>query len=301
MYYLGCDLGSTTGKAVVLDVRDGTADIAAWSIEPSGLSPEETAATVVSRACARLGIDRDNIAGACCTGYGREHVGFIPRNMSEISCHARGAHLLRPGTRTIIDVGGQDVKAISVSGKGRVVDFTMNDKCAAGTGRFFEMMARVLRVSIAELGQMSLRSQNPAPISSTCSVFAESEVISCINKGISRDDIAGGIHVSIARRLTAMVSRVGLAEELVLTGGCAKNPGLRRALADMLGVKPRDLPCDPQVNGALGAALYASDEGGWLSSNGGSGLVLGRIAAPDPRDEARTTTYSVDVIAEQRG
>lgn len=262
MYYLGCDLGSTAGKAVLLEVGEGGAKIAAYGIEPSGFSPNETAALVIDRVCAEVGIAREDIAAMCCTGYGREHVSLIPHNVSEISCHARGAHFLRPDVRTIIDVGGQDVKTIALSGKGRVLDFAMNDKCAAGTGKFFEAMARTLRVTVEELGQMSLRATEPTPVSSTCSVFAESEVITAINKGIPREDISGGIHESIARRLTAMVNRVGLAERVVLTGGCAKNPGLRHALEQMLHVELAELPCDPQINGALGAALYAASEGG---------------------------------------
>lgn len=264
MYYLGCDLGSTAGKAVLLEVgQDCGARIAAWSIEPSGFSPSETAILVAQRACADAGIALDDVAAMCCTGYGRENVDFIEHNVSEISCHARGAHFLLPDVRTIIDVGGQDVKTIALSGKGRVLDFAMNDKCAAGTGKFFEAMARTLRVDVEELGQMSLRGTNPTPISSTCSVFAESEVISSINKGLPREDISAGIHESIARRLTAMVNRVGLAQKVVLTGGCAKNPGLRKALEDMLSIELVQMPCDPQINGALGAALYASDGGGW--------------------------------------
>lgn len=262
MFVLGCDLGSTAGKAVVLEVEGGDARIAAWAVEPSGLSPSETATMVVDRACARAGVTRGQVAAMCCTGYGRENVDFIERNVSEISCHARGAHFLLPEVHTIVDVGGQDVKAIALSGKGKVLDFAMNDKCAAGTGKFFEAMARTLRTTVGELGEMSLRASVPTPISSTCSVFAESEVITAINKGIPHDDIAGGIHESIARRLTAMVNRVGLAERVVLTGGCAKNRGLRRALEQMLGVTMAEMPCDPQINGALGAALYAADDAG---------------------------------------
>ena len=281
MYVLGCDLGSTAGKAVVLEVGEGgQARIASWAVEPSGLSPSETAVLVADRACGRAGVTRGQIAAMCCTGYGRENVDFIERNVSEITCHARGAHFLMPDVRTIVDVGGQDVKAIALSGKGRVLEFAMNDKCAAGTGKFFEAMARTLRTTVAELGEMSLRATNPTPISSTCSVFAESEVITAINKGIPHDDIAGGIHESIARRLTAMVNRVGLSERVVLTGGCAKNRGLRKALEDMLGVAIASLPCDPQINGALGAALYAADDAG-AGELSYAGIAEGDVAADD--------------------
>lgn len=279
MYYLGCDLGSTTGKAVVLSVEEGRGAILSYAIEPAGLSPEETAALAIGRACEQAGITRDELDGSCATGYGREHVTSVDKNVSEISCHAMGAHFLHPPCRTIIDVGGQDVKAISVSGKGKVVDFTMNDKCAAGTGKFFEAMARTLRTTVEELGAMALRSTDPTPISSTCSVFAESEVITAINKGIDRHDISGGIHESIARRLVGMVNRVGLAEEVVLTGGCAKNPGLRSSLEAMLGTKLAPLPCDPQINGALGAALFAMGGAEVPVFNEGASRTLGLRAA----------------------
>lgn len=266
MYFVGCDLGSTAGKAVVLERCGRGLVLAGSAVEPSGLSPDETADLVVGKALAAVGrsaplrqVRRSDVAAICCTGYGRENVASVPHNVSEITCHARGAHFLRPSTRTIVDVGGQDVKAIAVSPGGGVLDFAMNDKCAAGTGKFFEAMARTLRCSVEELGRLSLESAHPAAISSTCSVFAESEVITHINKGVPRCDIAGGIHESIARRLHAMVQRVGLKEDVVLTGGCAKNEGLRAALEGMLRVRLAPLSVDPQINGALGAALAAYD------------------------------------------
>jgi predicted CoA-substrate-specific enzyme activase len=289
VYYLGCDVGSTTSKAVVLAEHDGVADLLSWAIEPCGLSPTETARIVTDRVCERAGIHPSDLAAMASTGYGRQSVDFIRRNASEISCHASGAHFLRPTTRTIIDVGGQDVKAISVSPRGKVIDFVMNDKCAAGTGRFFEMMARVLRVDLQELGEMALRSAQPAQISSTCSVFAESEVISCINKGLDRNDIAGGIHESIARRLSAMVNRVTLEEDLVLTGGCAKNPGLRAALEKMLGVQVHRLPCDPQINGAIGAALVAAGD---VRGRSAAPLELGTIESCEAALADATETFS---------
>ena len=262
MYFIGCDLGSTTGKVVLLESLGDAVDscrIVSWALEPSGFSPEETADLAINRACEQAGISRDQVAGFCCTGYGREHVSAIPYNVSEISCHGKSASFLLPSARTIIDVGGQDVKVIALGKTGKVVDFAMNDKCAAGTGKFFEAMARTLRCTVEELGEMSLQSVAPVSISSTCSVFAESEVISHINKGVDRCEIAGGIHESIARRLMAIVNRVGLTEDVVLTGGCAKNKGLRVALEKMIKVELTEIPCDPQINGALGAALYARD------------------------------------------
>ncbi len=257
MYFIGCDLGSTAGKAVLFNADGDAPRMLASAVEPSGFSPTASAQIVIARSCAEAGITPDQVAGMCCTGYGRENVSFITDNVSEISCHAKGARFVCPEVRTIIDVGGQDVKAIALDPSGKMIDFVMNDKCAAGTGKFFEAMARTLRCTVQELGELSLRSTEPVPISSTCSVFAESEVIAYINKDVDRCEIAGGIHQSIARRLNAMVQRVGLAEQVALTGGCAKNPGLRAALERMLCVRLAGYKFDPQMNGAIGATLFA--------------------------------------------
>ena len=193
--------------------------------------PEETARRVFDGILGRTGLTSiDDFDGICATGYGRAAVSFVSHNMSEIACHARGARWLEPATRTVIDVGGQDVKVISISEGGKVLDFAMNDKCAAGTGKFFEVMARTLHCTVPELAQLALRSTSPTMISSQCSVFADSEVISNMNRGVAREDIAGGIHESIARRLFGMLQRVGAKPEVVLTGGCAKNDALRMAL-----------------------------------------------------------------------
>lgn len=260
MYFVGCDLGSTTGKAVVLKCENDRLEIAAWAIERSGLLPSETANIVIERALDAAAVGRSQVTAMCSTGYGRENIDFIEKNVSEISCHAKGAYFLHSATRTIIDVGGQDVKVIALAESGKVLDFVMNDKCAAGTGKFFEAMARTLRCSVEELAALSLESTDPASISSTCSVFAESEVITHINKGVSRHDIAGGIHESIARRLSAMVNRVGKKDDIVFTGGCAKNVGLRKAIENMMDVGLARLDCDPQINGALGAAIFAFEQ-----------------------------------------
>ena len=263
MRYAGCDLGSTTGKIVVLvdDGADG-ADVAIedYLVEPAGYQPEETARRVFALAMGRIGVTSlEAFDAICATGYGRTAVSFIGHNMSEITCHARGARWLDPRIRTVIDIGGQDVKAIAISPTGKVADFGMNDKCSAGTGKFFEVMARTLDCSVPELAQVALRSTAPTMISSQCSVFAESEVISKINQGVSREDLAGGIHVSIAKRLFVMLQRVGIQREVVLTGGCAKNEALRMALQRMIDVDLEVLPTDPQIAGALGAALFARD------------------------------------------
>jgi predicted CoA-substrate-specific enzyme activase len=286
VYFVGCDLGSTTGKVVFLEAIDGEPGIAAWAIEPSGLSPTETAEQLIDKVCAQIGASpKSDIKSLCSTGYGRTNIDFVTNNVSEISCHARGAYFLHPKTRTIIDIGGQDLKVIALKENGKVADFVMNDKCAAGTGRFFEAMARTLHCTVPELGQLSLESENPVQISNTCSVFAESEVISHINNGVNRCDIAGGIHESIARRLAAMLQRVGMEEDLVTTGGCAKNRGLLKSLMEMLGVNVVRLPHDPQIAGALGAALYAYDS--FLETQ--TGIAVPSGSTPEPI--ARNTEY----------
>ncbi|GAG34531.1 unnamed protein product, partial [marine sediment metagenome] len=219
----GCDVGSATGKAVVM--KDG--DVTSYVIIPSTTKPEVTARTVMDEALKKAGLlsleDLGYIVG---TGYGRLKVPFASENVSEITCHARGAYWLCPTVRTVVDIGGQDCKVMSIDDKGKVIEFVMNDRCAAGTGRFFEAMARVLDCGLEGLSLLSLQSNNPATITSQCSVFAESEVVTLVNEGVELADIAAGLHNSIAGRLNSMVRKVGLVEDVALTGGCAKNDGL---------------------------------------------------------------------------
>jgi len=252
----GCDIGSATGKAVVMKDRV----IVSYSIIPSTTRPEETAQMAMDEAIQKAGLssidDLDYIVG---TGYGRLKVPFANENISEITCHARGAQWLVPSIRTVVDIGGQDCKVMSVSEKGKVLEFVMNDRCAAGTGRFFEAMARVLNCGLEGLSSLSLNGKNPATISSQCSVFAESEVVTLINEGIELTDIVAGLHNSVASRLNSMVGKVGLVEDVALTGGCAKNAGLVKALEKKLKISVRGLPEDPQIVGAIGAALVAVD------------------------------------------
>jgi predicted CoA-substrate-specific enzyme activase len=253
----GCDIGSATGKAVVMN--DG--EIASYVIIPSTTRPEVTARQAMDEAIKKAGLASiDDLGFIVGTGYGRLKVPFAKENISEITCHARGAHWLCGTVRTVIDIGGQDCKVISVNSDGNVNDFVMNDKCAAGTGRFFEAMARVLGCGLEGLSHLPLQATQPAKISNQCSVFAESEVITLVNEGVPLPDIVAGLNQSIAGRLASMVGRVGLVEQVALTGGCAKNLGLARALQDKLGVKVITLPSDPQIAGALGAALIARDK-----------------------------------------
>ncbi|MCJ7520680.1 MAG: acyl-CoA dehydratase activase [Dehalococcoidia bacterium] len=253
----GCDVGSATGKAVVM--KNG--EVISYVIIPSTTKPELTARTVMDEAIEKAGLssieDLDYIIG---TGYGRLKVPFANENISEITCHARGAQWLLPTVRTVVDIGGQDCKVMSIGDNGKVLEFVMNDRCAAGTGRFFEAMARVLDCSLQGLSELSLQGKNPATITSQCSVFAESEVVTLINEGVELVDIVAGLHNSIASRLNSMIRKVGLVENVALTGGCAKNEGLAKALEDKLGVAVKKLSQDPQIAGAIGAALLAAEK-----------------------------------------
>jgi len=253
----GCDVGSATGKAVVM--KDG--EIISYVIIPSTTKPEVTARMAMDEAMEKAGLslieDLDYIVG---TGYGRLKVPFANENISEITCHARGAYWMSPTVRTVVDIGGQDCKVMSIDDKGKVLEFVMNDRCAAGTGRFFEAMARALDCGLEGLSELSLQAKRPATITSQCSVFAESEVITLVNEGVELADIAAGLHNSIAGRLNSMVRKVGLVEDVALTGGCAKNEGLAKALEGKLGVSVRKLPQDPQIAGAVGAALIAREK-----------------------------------------
>jgi predicted CoA-substrate-specific enzyme activase len=256
MYVLGVDLGSTTGKAVVFDGEK----VLGSAIIPDKRTPRETAEAVIAAALADSGLtDNASCAARVSTGYGRSEVEGFNKNVSEISCHARGAAWLHPGVRTLIDIGGQDCKVISVGKNGQVLDFTMNEKCAAGTGRFFESMCRVLSCTQDELSSWSQQSDNPATISSQCSVFAETEVVSLLNGGTPIEDIAAGINCSIASRVYKLVNRVGMFPDVVMTGGCSKNSGLVERLEQKLGMPIASLPEDPQLVGAIGAALFAWD------------------------------------------
>ena len=195
------------------------------------------------------------------TGYGRNKVPFADENISEISCHAMGVHVTDPHVKAIIDIGGQDVKGIAIDSDGTVLNFAMNDKCAAGTGRFYESMARAFEMSLEEFSGLSLSAKNVIPITSQCAVFAESEVISLVGEGKPMDEIAAGIQLSVAKRCFVMAKKAGVVDSVTLTGGCAKNEGLKRAIEKVLKIKVVDLQTDPQLMGALGAAEYARQKG----------------------------------------
>ena len=253
--YGGCDVGSTTGKAVILSA-DG---LLGSALVPSALDPTDTAHAALAEACAGIaGLDGpEGLSFLVGTGYGRTEVPFADENISEITCHAVGAHDRDADIRTIVDIGGQDVKAIALNDDGTVREFAMNDKCAAGTGRFFEAMARSFGLGLEEFSQLSLRAQRSIPISSQCSVFAETEVVSLVAQREPPSDIAAGIQAAVAKRVFALVRRVGMSPKLVITGGCAKNQGLAKTLGRVLRVEIGSLDLDAQLMGAYGAAVLA--------------------------------------------
>lgn len=247
--FIGIDLGSTTVKAVVLDGQ-----ILASSIRPTGANPTKAGEAVLTQVLEKIAGPVDKIVA---TGYGR--ISFSADEIvSEITAHAKGSNLLFPDARTVIDIGGQDSKITHIDDHGRVLEFAMNDRCAAGTGRFIENTAKALEVSLEEFSQKSLASRSPARINSMCTVFAESEVISQIAQGTSIEDVSAGVHASVARRIKAMVERVGLEDKVVFTGGAAKNIAMRKALEETLRVKLA-IPDEPQMVGALGAAVIGRD------------------------------------------
>jgi predicted CoA-substrate-specific enzyme activase len=255
MIVAGCDVGSTTGKAVIMN-DDKVTSYSVMSCKPR---PEETARIAITEAMERISLyslDRlDYIVG---TGYGRMKIPFANENISEITCHGVGAYWLCPSVRTIIDIGGQDLKVIGLDDSGRVAEFVMNDKCAAGTGRYLENQARALGLTLQELTTISLQAAKQLVISSQCSVFAESEVITLLNEGEELSNIANAIHESVASRVLTLVRRVGARKDITFAGGCAKNDGLIAALEKGLGGGIVRLPEDPQIIGALGAALLAA-------------------------------------------
>lgn len=252
MLAVGIDIGSLSAEAVV--IKDG--EMVGYSILPTGADSRQAAERALTLALARAEESPEAVVCAVATGYGRMNVPFADLQVTEITCHARGAFQLYPDTRTVIDIGGQDSKVIRLDASGVVADFAMNDKCAAGTGRFLEVMARALETEVEALSDLAAGAARAARISSLCTVFAESEVVALIGQGKPREEIARGLLESVAERTAALVSRVGLEPPVLMTGGVAKNAGVVRALSERLGVKVA-VPPEPQIVGALGAALIA--------------------------------------------
>ena len=249
----GVDVGSTQTKAVVMEQTRG---IIASAVVDTGANVTKAAESAFRQACHDGGLDPRDVGFVVGTGYGRYRITFGNDQMTEISCHARGAHFLFPNTRTVIDMGGQDSKAISIGEDGEVLDFVMNDKCAAGTGRFLSNAADVLGVALGELGELSAAARHPVKITTVCTVFVESDILSYVALGKQPEDIVRGVHLAIAKRTVSLARRVPLVPAVTMTGGVARNAGMVKALEEVLG-EPLQVSPDAQFNGAIGAALYA--------------------------------------------
>jgi len=251
----GVDVGSTQTKAVIMD--DGRAIVGRALVE-TGANVVRAAEHAFAAALREAGLLEEAVDLVAGTGYGRYRITFGNFQVTEISCHARGAVHLFPGTRTVVDIGGQDTKAIRVGPTGEIVDFCMNDKCAAGTGRFLGAASAALEIPLDELGPTALRAERAVPISTTCTVFAESEVLSWLARGKKIEDILLGVHQSIVSRAMSLMRRVGIEQDVTFTGGVTRNVGMVKALDDALGFRANVSP-DSHYMGAIGAALFALD------------------------------------------
>ena len=261
-YVAGVDVGSTQTKAVIIDSNKTIVGRALLDMETSMVTVAQDA---FRAALKNADITEDQVVRIAGTGYGRYKVTFGHEQVTEITCHARGAIALFPGTRTVIDIGGQDTKAIRVKPDGQVGDFTMNDKCAAGTGRFLGAASYALEMSLADLGPLALKSQNPVRITTTCTVFAESEIISHLAKGMLPEDVLMGVHQAITSRCVSLARRVGIESEVTFTGGVSRNVAVVMLLEQAVGM-PINVSPDAHFCGALGAALFAHDRAFGLQS-----------------------------------
>jgi predicted CoA-substrate-specific enzyme activase len=252
-YFAGIDVGSTMTKVVILNKG-----VVASVIGATGPEQRRLANKVMEEAVHQASLSFQAITYIVSTGYGRINVPFADRQFTEITCHARGVAHLFPNARTVIDIGGQDIKAIKIDAAGKTADFVMNDKCAAGSGRFIEVIADALGVPLDRVGDLSLQSKNPAKISNICTVWAQQEVAASLAQGLPVSDLLAGVHHSLADRIVRMVNRLTVEEAVIVTGGGAKNKGLLRALSEQLGRKVLT-PQEPLVTGALGAALLGKE------------------------------------------
>ncbi len=254
----GVDVGSTQTKAVILSDNGGV-NILARALVDTGANVQRAAERAFDKCCQEAGLHTSDVGFVVGTGYGRYKIAFGSTQMTEITCHAKGAAFLCPGTRTVIDMGGQDSKAISVGASGEVLDFVMNDKCAAGTGRFLENSAEVMGISLNEVGPLSLQAKHPVKMATVCTVFVESDILSYLAQGRTAEDIFGGVHLAIAKRTLSLARRLNIEPEITMTGGVARNMGMVRALEEVLGRKMQVSP-DAQFIGAVGAALFALEK-----------------------------------------
>jgi len=261
MYTCGIDIGSVSAEAVILlkdnNRPDGNNKIISYVIMPTGASSKDAALKVFQEALIKASITKEKVSSIVATGYGRLNIPFANKNITEISCHAKGVLSYFPDTKTVIDMGGQDSKVIKLDGSGNPVDFLMNDKCAAGTGRFLEVMAQALEINLEHFTEIFMNTKEKVDITSTCTVFAESEIVSLIGHGVDKNKIIKGLIYSIVNKIVTMVERLGLEEPVCMTGGVAKNLAVVKALEEKIGLKV-NVPEEPQITGALGAAYLAN-------------------------------------------
>lgn len=255
--FAGIDIGSMTTKCVIMDQEKNIIDSI---IILTDADPKTAGITSLETLLKRNSISKADLSRIVGTGYGRISLDLFDHTATELTCHTMGVRFLNPEILGIIDMGGQDSKAIRLNPNGSILDFVLNDRCAAGTGRFLEMMARALNTGLDAFGDLYAASKKPCQINSTCSVFAESEVISLLAQGESKRDIAAGLYRGLAKRIGNMAKRLGIKENIAFVGGVAKNMGMRKALEDYLETDFIALPGDPQITGALGAALMAGEE-----------------------------------------
>jgi predicted CoA-substrate-specific enzyme activase len=261
MVVAGCDVGALTAKAVVM--KDGT--VLGYEINRARAKAVQSAADVMDKLLERLGLSYEDIDYCVSTGYGRNIIPFARDNVSEISCHGKGAKWLVPSVRTIIDGGGQDCKVIRVDEQGNVEDFRINTKCAAGTGRSLEIMAEGLGVDVSQLGPLSLEASDPVVLQEPCCIITEIEIRHLVLEGRDSADIAAGINDITARRILHLARNLGIKKDICITGGIAKNIGVVDCLERALKTKLVKFPEDPQIVGALGAAIFAADRAGKLN------------------------------------
>ena len=254
MYFAGVDIGSTMTKVVLMD-KSG--NLLSAIKGPTGPEHRQLANEVMRQALEQASLQINDISYIVATGYGRLNVPFADRQITELSCHARGVSSLFPNVRTAIDIGGQDAKCMKIA-DGRLTNFVMNDKCAAGTGRFLEVTAATLGIRLEGMGDIALKATKKIQISNLCTIFAQQEVVSLLSRGEKLDNIIGGLHDALASRVAALVRRLGIEPDLVLTGGVAKNNGMVRAMKESLGCELL-VPEEPLLTGALGAAILAKE------------------------------------------
>ena len=254
MYFAGIDVGSTMTKAVV---TNGGGELLATVKGPTGAEHRRLANEVMQAGLEEAGLRLDDISYIVATGYGRLNVPFADRQVTELSCHARGVFSLFPGVKTAVDIGGQDTKCMKIDG-GRLTGFVMNDKCAAGTGRFLEVTAAALGIRLDDMGGIALKATRKVGISSLCTIFAQQEVVGLLSRGEPLENIVAGLHSALASRIAALAQRLGIEPDVVLTGGGAMNTGMVRAMRDALGCELL-VPEEPLLTGALGAAMLAQE------------------------------------------